>query len=99
MSALLPTWNASDGSIDMYYWYYATLAMFQVGGDAWKRWNEAMVPSIVANQRTDGDYCLYRGSFDPIDPWGPDGGRVYSTALLAMCLEVYYRYDRVIGTR
>jgi hypothetical protein len=24
--------------------------------------------------------------------WGGYGGRVYTTALAAMCLEVYYRY-------
>ncbi len=30
----------------------------------------------------------------PLDPWGDEGGRVYSTALMTMCLEVYYRYDR-----
>jgi hypothetical protein len=96
---LAPTWNPSDGSIDMYYWYYATLAMYQVGGDAWNKWNAAMTTSMVPNQRMDTDYCAFKGSWDPIDPWGGDGGRVYSTALLAMCLEVYYRYDRVIGAR
>jgi hypothetical protein len=93
----LPTW-ADDGSIDMYYWYYGTLAMFQVGGDPWAKWNVAMKRAIVDRQRVDGDYSLCKGSWDPVDPWGADGGRVYSTALLAMCLEVYYRYGRVFGT-
>ena len=37
------------------------------------------------------------GSWDPVGPWGPDGGRVYSTATMVMCLEVYYRYPRVVG--
>jgi len=96
---LLPTWNVADGSIDMYYWYYATLAMFQVGGEPWKKWEAAMKPAIVDTQRRDGDYCGYKGSWDPLDPWGVDGGRVYSTACLAMCLEVWYRYPRVAGTK
>jgi hypothetical protein len=99
MQKLLPTWNETDGSIDMYYWYYATLAMYQVGGKSWEDWNKAMQTSIVANQRMDTEYCQYKGSWNPIDPWGPDGGRVYSTAILAMCLEVYYRYDKVFGTK
>ena len=34
-----------------------------------------------------------------LPPWGDEGGRVYSTALLTMCLEVYYRYGRVFGTK
>ena len=32
------------------------------------------------------------GSWTPDMMWGGYGGRVYSTALSAMCLEVYYRY-------
>ncbi len=72
----------------MYYWYYATLAMFQVGGEPWKKWEAAMKPAIIDTQRRDGDYCLYKGSWDAIDPWGGDGGRVYSTAAMALCLEV-----------
>ncbi|MHC4940828.1 MAG: prenyltransferase/squalene oxidase repeat-containing protein [Planctomycetota bacterium] len=92
----LPTWNKDDGSIDMYYWYYGTLAIFQVGGKPWRAWNKAMVPAIVKSQhpRKSG---ARTGSWDPIGPWGHDGGRVYSTALMVMCLEVYYRYDRVFG--
>ncbi|MCZ6786390.1 MAG: hypothetical protein O7E54_04410, partial [Planctomycetota bacterium] len=27
------------------------------------------------------------GSWDPIGPWGPDGGRVYSTAVMVLCLD------------
>jgi hypothetical protein len=96
---LAPSWNPNDGSIDMYYWYYATLAMFQVGGEPWKKWNEAMKVAIVDSQRMDTDYCMYKGSWDNIDPWGPDGGRVYSTATMALCLLVYYRYDKVFGTK
>jgi hypothetical protein len=93
-----PVWDPEAGTIDMYYWYYATLALFQVGGDHWKRWNRAMTDAIVKHQwpRKSGSRT---GSWDPIGPWGPDGGRVYSTACMVLCLEVYYRYDRVISAR
>ena len=91
-----PTWNPDDGSIDMYYWYYATLAMFQVGGTPWKKWNLAMKDAIVKHQHPQGSGAR-TGSWDPIGPWGREGGRVYSTATMVMCLEVYYRYDRVFG--
>jgi len=92
----LPEWNPDDGSIDMYYWYYGTLAMFQVGGRHWVDWNKAMTKSIVGHQHP-RDSGARTGSWDPLGPWGPDGGRVYATACLAMCLEVYYRYDKVFG--
>jgi len=93
-----PVWNTEDGSIDMYYWYYATLAMFQTGGASWKKWNESMKEAIVKHQhpRNSGSKT---GSWDPIGPWGPDGGRVYSTSAMVMCLEVYYRYDKVFGLK
>ena len=95
---LPPSWNPDDGSIDMYYWYYATLALFQTGGSYWRKWNENMKDAIVKNQHQKGSGSR-TGSWDPIGVWGDDGGRVYSTAVLVMCLEVYYRYDRVFGVK
>jgi hypothetical protein len=92
---VLPEWDESSGSIDMYYWYYGSLALFQVGDEPWKAWNKAMKSAIVDHQRRDGDEC---GSWDPVGPWGREGGRVYSTAVCVMCLEVYYRYVRLFGT-
>jgi hypothetical protein len=92
----LPVWEPKTGKVDMYYWYYATLSMFQVGGSQWTAWNAKLQPAVIKTQRQDGNYA---GSWDPIDPWGEDGGRVYSTALMTLCMEVYYRYDRVFGTR
>ncbi len=75
--------------INLYYWYYGTLGMYQLQGDHWQRWNTAMQNTLVKRQRLDGDVA---GSWDPECIWGGYGGRVYSTAMSALCLEVYYRY-------
>jgi hypothetical protein len=91
-----PVWNEADGSIDMYYWYYGSLAMFQMGGNHWTQWSQKMKDAILKQQRNDANFL---GSWDPKDPWGEDGGRVYSTAIMVLCLEVYFRYGRVLGAR
>ena len=44
---------------------------------------------LVARQRMSGEMA---GSWDPVCVWGGYGGRVYSTALATLCLQVYYRY-------
>lgn len=82
------------GQANFYYWYYATLAMFQLQGDAWQTWNSALQAAVVGSQRHEGDDA---GSWDPTDVWGGYGGRIYSTAMAALCLEVYYRYLPVYG--
>jgi hypothetical protein len=92
-----PKWDVDQGSIDFYYWYYGSLAMFQVGGERWKKWNESMKSALLAHQRTEKDRDEY-GSWDPIDPWSTEGGRVYATALNCLTMEVYYRYP-VLGVR
>ena len=79
----------SDNQINLYYWYYGTLAMYQLQGEYWQRWNEAMQNTLIRRQRTDGDAD---GSWDPDCIWAGYGGRVYCTAMSALCLEVYYRY-------
>jgi len=88
-----PEWDEKSGVIDHYYWYYASYALYQAGGRHWKEWSKRLTDTVVKNQRTDGNF---KGSWDPIGAWGEDGGRVYSTALLVLTLEVYYRYTRLI---
>ncbi len=83
----LPSWEQRH----FYYWYYGTLCQFQQGGEHWKQWNEALKKTLLDNQCKGGDED---GSWDPDgDYYGNGfGGRVFTTALGALCLEVYYRY-------
>jgi hypothetical protein len=78
---------------NLYGVYYGTLAAFQTGGETWSVWNSVMKKSLVLSQRT-GDVTKLGGSWDPThDHTGEIGGRVYTTALLALTLEIYYRYS------
>jgi hypothetical protein len=98
-----PIWEAGNPrSVNFYYWYYGTLCMFQMGGKHWTQWNKNMKKSLVDNQRKggpmDGSANDVDGSWDPIGGGHvPRGGRVFSTALGALSLEVYYRYLPVYG--
>jgi len=82
----LPVWDPNDGSIDMYYWFHGTVAMARVGGDPWAKWRQALEAALLKSQHPMGSGAR-AGSWDPIGPWGDDGGRVYSTALMALSLE------------
>lgn len=77
-------------SPNAYAWYYATLASFHAGGPQWDRWNERLHSALLPLQRREPGSL--DGSWDPDPVWGGHGGRVYSTALSAMTLEVYYRH-------
>ncbi|HUT37411.1 MAG TPA: HEAT repeat domain-containing protein [Planctomycetota bacterium] len=74
----------------MYYWYYGTLALFQMGGHWWTQWNTHLRDLLVARQCLDGER---KGSWDPPDRgFDAAGGRVYATTINLLTLEVYYRY-------
>ncbi len=75
---------------NVYYWYYATLALFQLQDADWMRWNQALKQRLLTTQLP--AYHEQSGSWDPDPLWGGYGGRVYSTAMSCLCLEVYYRY-------
>ncbi len=87
-----PAWKL-DGSIDHYYWYYATYALYQMGRKHWREWAKHLTGAVAKTQRLDGNF---EGSWDPAGAWGEDGGRVYSTAALVLTLQAYYRYARVL---
>jgi hypothetical protein len=81
--------------VNLYYWYYATLALHrrhQAGDEAeaaWTQWNEALTTTLLETQVHGGPN---EGSWNTNTVWGGYGGRVYTTSMAAMCLEVYYRY-------
>jgi hypothetical protein len=85
-----------QADVNLYYWYYATLAMYQLQDEHWERWNQALQKSLIAAQHKEGDQA---GSWDHDAVWGSYGGRVYTTALSTLCLEVYYRYLPVYAAR
>ena len=88
-----PVWDRSSGAIDYYYWYYGSCALYQMGGNHWRDWSKKLQAATVTSQRTDGNN---NGSWDPIDVWGDDGGRVYATAMQALSLQAYFRYSRLV---
>lgn len=79
-----PVWNPAGGRTDFVYWHYATLALAKCGGKPWKGWRKAVAGAVVPQQVKSG--CA-RGSWDPVDPWRDEGGRVAATALLAICVQ------------
>ena len=78
-----------SGETNLYYWYYGTLGMYQLQGPHWRKWNQALRTTLLASQEKLGTQA---GSWSPDTVWGGYGGRVYSTALATLCLEVYYRF-------
>jgi len=91
----IPQLFLEKGSLSEYQIYYGTLAAFQQQGELWKKWNLAMKKTLVTRQQP-GDPEKLGGSWDPSDKHvGEHGGRVMSTAIYCLCLEVYFRYSLI----
>ncbi len=73
------------------YGYFGTYAMFQMGGEKWAAWSKAMQRAVLSVQVVDPEQA---GSWDPAGIWGALGGRAATTAVNALTLEIYYRYER-----
>ncbi|MCA8957518.1 MAG: hypothetical protein KDC87_15700 [Planctomycetes bacterium] len=89
-----PIWDGTGG-VDVYYWYHASHALFQVGGNAFAAWNRDLHAAVLGNQRRGGHLD---GSWDPVGAWGSIGGRVYATAMITLALQAPYRFGRVPPT-
>ena len=73
-------------------WYYATYAMHNMGGEYRIWWNTRIRDVLLEHQSKSGHQA---GSWNP-EGDRHTGGRVYTTALGALCLEVYYRYGDAV---
>jgi hypothetical protein len=85
-TAMLMRSQPDTASRNLYYWYYATQVMHNQPGPDWDVWNRKMRRTLIDTQCKEGNCAA--GSWD----LGDAGGRVMSTSLAALTLEVYYRY-------
>jgi hypothetical protein len=74
---------------NMYFWYYGTQVMHHMGGKTWEKWNAALRDLLISLQAGGGHQD---GSWPPLGGHDSQGGRLYTTALAACTLEVYYRH-------
>jgi hypothetical protein len=80
---------------NLYYNYFATQVMKNWGGAEWDRWNGRLRDDLIAWQGVEGDE---KGSWAPRDrdDYSRAGGRLLTTCLATLTLEVYYRYKPLL---
>jgi hypothetical protein len=68
--------------------------MYQLQGDYWQKWNAALQKTLLERQIKEGPLA---GAWDTDTVWGGYGGRIYTTSIAALSLEVYYRFLPLYG--
>jgi hypothetical protein len=84
----LPTWDTDGTCVDYYYWYYGlrALSLCRAEDDrTWSWWAGRVRHNLITHQDNFMSGCSW-GSWDPVDKWGAEGGRVYATALNILTL-------------
>ncbi len=110
LSRMYLGWGRDDGNLrggiqlldkrgpydNLYYTYFATQVMRNWGGDEWERWNKRMRDDLIHWQELDGPAA---GSWTPRDRdhYSLAGGRLLTTCLATLTLEVYYRYQPILS--
>ncbi|MGD9347903.1 MAG: hypothetical protein PVH84_18715, partial [Candidatus Aminicenantes bacterium] len=76
-----PVWEFEDpgAGYPFYYWYYATRAMLNSGGENWNTWKSWMCRLLVENQNDDGSW---EGAQEETNM------TIYTTALGSLMLEL-----------
>lgn len=78
-----PQWDPGAGKVDLCYWFFAAEALRAAGSELRPEWTGALQRALREGQRDDG-------SWNAVDPWGEDGGRIYTTALAVLALQALY---------
>lgn len=109
LSRMYSGWKREDGDLrkgialidrkgpydNLYYCYFASQVMKNWGGAEWERWNERLRDDLVARQDREGEAA---GSWAPRDrsDASVSGGRLLTTCLATLTLEVYYRNQALL---
>ena len=93
---LMKRYPIRDNNPDLYYIYYGTLALYQHQGPIWQQWNNNLKRILPDIQIKSGSLA---GSWDLSRSNTKGGGRIASTTLAILSLEVYYRILPMYGFR
>lgn len=93
ISQSTPKRGSPFDNTDMQSWHFGTYASFQIDGEYWTHWRNALEEAIPPFQRLDKDF---HGSWDPVGKEGRQASRVHSTAMMVLTLQVTYRYPRLL---
>ncbi|MBI1849639.1 MAG: hypothetical protein HYR85_04790 [Planctomycetes bacterium] len=102
----LPLISKDKFSIDYYYWYFGSLALYlfdgpdgpRKTGKYWGPWNKAVSESILSLQDKSETSCS-KGGWLVRDRWSHGTGPLYQTAINVLTLEILYRYDNALHLR
>lgn len=86
----IANWGCHES--DLYYDYYAALLLRHYGGPLWTTWNEEMRDYLILTQESSGKEAGSWFFTEQEKTNNQIGGRLYTTSLAVMILEVYYRY-------
>lgn len=84
---LPPQWKPAEGKVDFCYWFFGAEAMRRCAPEQRASWMGPLTQALCEGQRTNGPAV---GSWDTVDPWSDDGGRVYTTAMALLALQCLY---------
>lgn len=88
LAASLPVWTEDAASVDFAAWFAGTRALAEYGDqELWEVWSSRVERLLAGHQRRYYEGCL-AGSWDPVDKWGVEGGRVYATAMNLLTLGI-----------
>ena len=93
---LMKRYPIRDNNPDLYYIYYGTLALYQHQGSIWQEWNNNLKRILPKIQVKTGNLA---GSWNLSRSNTKGGGRIASTTLAILSLEVYYRILPMYGFR
>ena len=93
---LMKRYPIRNNNPDLYYVYYGTLALYQHQGSIWEEWNNNLKEILPEIQIKTGELA---GSWDLSRSNTKGGGRIASTTLSILSLEVYYRILPMYGFR
>jgi len=87
--------DRSTSTENYYTNYFATQVLKNWGGPEWERWNGRIRDELIARQESDGPG---KGSWIPRDraDYSLSGGRLLTTCLATLTLEVYYRHKPLL---